>query len=537
MKRFLPILFFLLFLSSNISSQNNWQEHFSHDRVAYAHHGHFVVDGKIVLLMGNEKIPMNTIETITGNTKKTQEVIAPYFTFFTKTTRTGLDSKEILLKEPFDYDISGFGAYSIYERDDSFLNRDIQGDVNQPYDDYLYIIDAYMSGGPLDNKECITYDKRYYLSSDDEVLAIENLTDNFTYFEGLDGLPYQIIDGTLSSIASPIKGPLDLGTYRMILNNPYKNQLVVVKDSSIHSFSYDDFSFVSADLLEAFILEIQFIEGGLYYLAETDNSYMIYQYSDETSTSELFYQIQKTEEVTDFKINNFEVIGDDIYFFGLLKSALIKENFSYVQRRSLNEAFTPNRKDIELTSLGVTREAVSNYQYIYNLTYKVKNLSLEPINHFTLYTPKNDPGFGPNSYVKIDVNQEIAPGASFEATTNFTIYGYPKNKLTFYIEGVDYGLDSDMTNNSYTADVVILSNNDLEEQNFTISPNPSTEFITISGQISEIESITISDIGSRNIIVPNTDMTKIDISALQAGQYWLQIQTKANVLRKPFIKL
>jgi hypothetical protein len=135
------------------------------------------------------------------------------------------------------------------------------------------------------------------------------------------------------------------------------------------------------------------------------------------------------------------------------------------------------------------------------------------------------------------VSKEIAPGASYEGITDFTIYGYPQTQITLHIEGVDFGIDSDISNNAYTTDVVILASEDLEFQKFTISPNPSSDFITISGLISEIKSITITDLSCRKIQISHSDLTKIDISALQAGQYWIQINTKTDNYRQPFIKL
>ena len=84
MKSLYTILFTLTCLS--LHAQITWQEHLSHDRSAYAHLGHFIVNDDVALVMGNARFPMNTFETITGNTKKESELISDYFTYVPKTT-------------------------------------------------------------------------------------------------------------------------------------------------------------------------------------------------------------------------------------------------------------------------------------------------------------------------------------------------------------------------------------------------------------------------------------------------------------------
>lgn len=85
-----------------------------------------------------------------------------------------------------------------------------------------------------------------------------------------------------------------------------------------------------------------------------------------------FTNCKKTGEIVDFSIRNIEIIGNDIYFFGLLWSPLIKANFSYVQKRNLNNDFTPIRKDLELTTISATREITSNNAYFILLIIRLK---------------------------------------------------------------------------------------------------------------------------------------------------------------------
>jgi hypothetical protein len=268
-------------------SQVYWQEHLSHDRIAYTHHGHFAEDGKIALLMGNEKTPMNTLELISGNTKKVQEVIRDYFTFETRTTRTGLGSKEILLIKAHDYDISGYGAFSIHAINDSLFIKDIQADIDFYYTDVITVEDAHILGGLLEDKECIADGNRYFLTQEDEILSVIELEEKFAYHEGLDGEVFQVSGDV------PTNGSTALGAYDQLLNNSFKNELIERISNTLNRYSYNDFSFLHTDILMDTPIDIQFIEGGLYYLLESDDSYSVYYYSDENSVSGLFYELQK----------------------------------------------------------------------------------------------------------------------------------------------------------------------------------------------------------------------------------------------------
>lgn len=537
MKRLIPTFFICTLFVFNSYSQIVWQEHLSHDRMTSKHYGHFMIDGDLTLLLGNTFPPMNTLETIVANAPKAQEIIREYSSYETKTTRTGIDSKEILLKEAQDYDILGNGAYSIYERDDDFLIRHIQGDYYVEPEDALYIKDAYMSGGPLDNKECITLDNiRYYLNSEDVVLGSMEIDGNFVYHEGLDGLPYQILNGTLSSITIPPKGPLELGTYDMVENDPYENHLVKIEGTTATRFSYDDFSLAGMHELEANPFGIQFIEGGFYYFIKSTQEYTIYKYSNENSTSELLYEFPITSESKDFDIKSIEVDGDDIYFMGLWWSSFLKRNLSYVQKRTLNKPFNPQRKDLAITDITIIREKSDYYGFNYDYEIEITNTGDLPMNYFTVMSEKLSEDFSNMQYYKQNIEQSISPGQSFTLKGKFFNYPY-KTQMAFNIVGVDFGFDSDDSNNTFTADITVLSNKDIEHQKFVISPNPSSDYISISGPVAEVKEITITDLNNRTLQLPVSDLSKIDISHLSAGQYWINITTKSKIHRETIVKL
>ena len=60
MKPIFTIFISIVFFQSSIA-QTDWKEHLSHDRTAYALHGHIMDGGgAIILKMGNHTSPMNT---------------------------------------------------------------------------------------------------------------------------------------------------------------------------------------------------------------------------------------------------------------------------------------------------------------------------------------------------------------------------------------------------------------------------------------------------------------------------------------------
>ena len=535
MIRFCTFFLFFLLVSST-SAQQSWQEHLSHDRLAYHHHGHFLIDGQIVLVMGNLKPPMNTLEPIVGNTKKVQEVIGNRYTFESKTTITDVNAKEVLLIRPFDYDIPGIGAFSLHQFDDNFLTRDIQGDFTYNGDE-ISVIDASMLGGLLDPKECVSYDKRYVLSADDQIISETDLDGTQVRFhEGLDGLSYQIEDGVFRRISLPFNGNIDLGAYSRLVNNPFKFQLIEIENHLITRYSYDDLSLIGTEALIDNPLDIQFDANGFYYLTESEESYIVYYFSDNTSESDIYFELPKDDEIGRFEINSIEVVEDDIYFLGLWRSPLSNRSFSYVQKRTKDVAFTPTRKDMGFVDVTATRELIDETEYMYTYDITVENLSNDTIRHFTIYHEILQ-GEGPLQHINEDISIALPPNGTHTIQGEYEFNYYPKNALTFTITGVDFGIDSDMSNNSITAEVVILSNKNTAIQNFSIAPNPSSDVIFLKGDTYDIKSLFISSVSGQKVELSTNVLNEINISSLPQGKYWLEIITKSGVEKHPFMKI
>ena len=68
------------------------------------------------------------------------------------------------------------------------------------------------------------------------------------------------------------------------------------------------------------------------------------------------------------------------------------------------------------------------------------------------------------------------------------------SSIKLHIVGVDFGFDSDESNNSFTADVKTSVNEVKKEKLFTISPNPTSNFINLKGDFQSVNEISIIDV-------------------------------------------
>ncbi|MEM9546901.1 MAG: T9SS type A sorting domain-containing protein [Bacteroidota bacterium] len=537
MKNFYLICCFLFLFQ--YSKAQEWQEHFSHDRNAYSHHGQFVVDGQIVLFMGNWEGPTNTLETLTGNVKKDVIVVSPNSTYERiKTTTLGIGEKEILILRPFSYDIYGYGIYSVRKQDDAFSIRDIYTIEGQsPY----HVLDAYLPLDSTQNNECITDESEWIiLDKDDNILDKTDLNPLFFFHETADKL-FQIEGGKLIPRADPdhISG-IELDNVDMIENDPYRNNIAVIYQNEMWRYSIEDCGFLRMDLLEDAPMVVNFSEDGFYYLVDNEDSYIVYHYNDELLSSEVWYEYIKAEELDNYDISNFEVIEDDIYFFGILERSDIETTYSYVQKRNRSLPFEPLRKDLSLDSFSVVGfpegpNPWNDWDFEYSFT--VTNNSSETVNYFSLYST-NMAGLNsiPKQLINQTINIELAPGESYKGSGKF--FFHELTSITLHLVGADFALDSNIDDNSLTADIITLTNKEISSTSFNIGPNPvSNRLHLMNGDINEIEFIYISDISGHKIKVPENQYRKIDTNNLPQGKYWLEIKTISVIEKHPFVKI
>ncbi|MDF1696306.1 MAG: T9SS type A sorting domain-containing protein, partial [Saprospiraceae bacterium] len=398
----------------------------------------------------------------------------------------------------------------------------------------IVIDDAFLSGGPLEPKEFITGNQRYHLDYMDQILFVDELTSSFAYHEGLDGTMYQISNGIFLNYNGGIPGSIEIGEYDKLYNDPYSNHFVELEGNILIRHAYEDYSSQGTNELLFAPIEVQFIENGIYYLYETESMYTIAFYSYADSSSEVFYELAKTDEVDHFHISDFEVVEDEIYFLGVYVSPLNQGPYSYVQKRSLTKNFEPIRKDLELTFASVYGEPVNDYGlYDYDYSCTVTNTSMDTIHHFSVYSSGMDVTIGDKFYIQKDLPITLAPGESHEFEGEFTYYGLAY--ITFHIVGVDFGLDRDISNNTYVADVT-TSVKKLDINQFAVGPNPCTNVLSISGNINDIHSLTIQSISGQQLLSKESSNGTIDVSSLPPGQYWLHINSVHGSEVEKFIK-
>ncbi len=541
MRSIFTILSFFLFLHLNFA-QNDWKEHLSHDRTAYAHHGHLIdAHGGIVLKMGNHTSPMNTTERIGLNTKSGVYWTATDInstsdlkTYTYQSTRLGEEQYQVTLKSPIEGNFTENGVHSIIQT--SPVNTSLRWIQNEDLTS-LNIVDIIFPLSPFEGIHFTTDENKLYsLGFGHDVNWIEDFTGDLKLHVGLNSKAYKIHDGVFSSIENPNEGGVILEEYDKIDNNPFGNEFITINHLTINRYSYNDYTLTRSDDLLAAPIHHIFMEDGFYYLIETDQSYSIYFFSDDNSQSDLYYELPKTEEIKDFEITEFNLWQDEVIFLGLWHAPHIKENFSYVQRRDIYQDYEPRRKDLEFTNLEVeVFETGQDNQLEYKYTGTVTNLSEEAINYFTIYSDRL-PLFNnaADQFIKHDFSQELEPGESIEISGEF-IYS-PLSSISFHIAGVDFGIDSYMDNNSFTVDFSPVATEDIASNNFTIAPNPSTNFITISRDLKDIESIVILDVAGRLVHSQKYTSNIINTSNLAPGQYWLKVNTSQNSVAQPFVK-
>ena len=537
MKKLYTQALFLL-LSLSIQAQVDWHEHFSHDRTAYRHLGQFIQDGKIVMLMGNWEWPMNTLETIEGRKKKNFEVVSQYNEYINvKTTQIDVNHKEILLARPWDYDIQGLGVYSVRMKEDALQLRSIL-DIE---DDIYEIEDAYMPVDPTENKLCIIWPKELLtLDKDDNILANEELEVSLTFHETAHGL-YKIQNGVLEPFDEGAIDPCQISTgdSERVLNDPFSKTTAIVSGIEMQRYDLETCSLIRTDVMLGVPRVINFIEGGFYYLVESAEDITVYYYDDATQSNHVWYGTIKDKTFDNFFISDFEIIENDVYFFGVLRRDEVSSLFSYVQRRNRIEPFEPKRKDLRFDSLEITGTPSGSDpwdSWTYEYRYKITNIGPDTIYDFTLMSNNMRAFSIPQHLVKENISTILPPGETYEGIGEFTFYQIAAIRL--FLIGVDYGLDDDFSNNDIMADVKTLSTNDISQNTFLITPNPTSDFLYISeGQLNKIEKLIIRDIRGQGMEINVNGSDRVDVTELLPGKYWLEVISSSSREIHSFIKI
>lgn len=107
------------------------------------------------------------------------------------------------------------------------------------------------------------------------------------------------------------------------------------------------------------------------------------------------------------------------------------------------------------------------------------------------------------------------------------------NIIDFYYDDFDTGFNVD---NIKIQDFDALSTNDIEvDRTFTISPNPTSDFLNIKIK-DKINSVEIFDMSGKLALKDNSGKEQINVKMLETGNYILKINTTKGVVTKRIMK-
>jgi hypothetical protein len=526
MKSLYTFLFsFTLFLS--LSSQSEWQEFLSHERSIISVNGHLLIDSTLHIAYNDG------LKRIIGNQKPDALITHyPYMYQRIKSTRTGINSKELLLLEAFDYDISGLGLVSLRNENGSFWGKEQFG-YEDFGTDFQIVPDGIISPAPQILDQVIDHHGDL-IKLENGMLETTSPSPVDGFHEGLDDNFFAIKEDTLYRYSDTAILPVFfLGNYKSLLNDPYNNSLVIENENLLTWYSYDDFTMIQSQVIEPNSVGIQFIEDGFYQLAITDLGYVVYKYtSPDIPAFETIYELPY-EEIIDFNISSFEVDGDDIYFVGVNY-----ENgfgFHYVQKRTIGQLFQPVRADLSIDTFSVIKKIIPTGD-THDFSFTVRNNGSNTINSFAITSPNLPIFHNDYSYIRKHFDINLEP----EETYTFSSSGYfitDPSQLTIKVIGVNYAFDANNDNDSYTADVISLSNTNTSILDIEIYPNPSSEILNIKGDIDNNSTAYIYDSKGQIVKFNRLSFDKLDISQIPKGVYNLVINSKANAQSITFTKI
>ena len=121
----------------------------------------------------------------------------------------------------------------------------------------------------------------------------------------------------------------------------------------------------------------------------------------------------------------------------------------------------------------------------------------------------------------------------YDDTADDLAYRYNNAHLVSGFLGIDQTTETYERNTAVT-----LSRNTVDASSFQLYPNPAKDFITISsGENQVIKNITIVDVQGRQVFTQKGDVTRVSVSNLQKGMYFVTLETETGgITTKKFIK-
>jgi hypothetical protein len=524
--RQLLIVFLIVFSNGVINAQLDWTEHLSHDRLTRNNLGFLFEENNLILVMDNNTGAASTIERITGNSSK--EVISEFdFNYESRSTVTGKTSKEVMLIKPESLDIYGFGATSIRMTDGTISVRSLESLIEFPCADAIIPIDVNESA------ECLTnYDfDHLILNNNGDILATYDASP-MTLHEGLEENYRVQNDNLYVHDGNTTTFLFEVPNFKKLYNNPFTEELVVVLDSTI--IKYDPITFeVEETILETEPIAIDFTEDAMYYLSKVGNGYKIFKnyYSGGTN---LWMDIDPTPNGQEVVIQEISIKDLDAYLFGIHYNELTKTKHHIVQKVNLLAPIGPSRKDLAILSFSATYEELDYEKYKYTYEIDVVNNGTSVVNTFNVYSDLQE--YNELYFTQINQafngilqpNQEVTLQGSFIAKS--------MSEININIPGADFMFDSYPNDNSGTFDLISSTTTDIKST-VSISPNPTTGILNVELSNSDQTTVYVFDIFGRKVLTPNVVNSKIDITSLPNGLFYLQILNKNLKTTQTVIKI
>ncbi len=125
-----------------------------------------------------------------------------------------------------------------------------------------------------------------------------------------------------------------------------------------------------------------------------------------------------------------------------------------------------------------------------------------------------------------------------ELTTNATVVEFGEYEFRFLAYYTDFSscFYKDTVRITYVDPIFIgIETDNLDETNFNIYPNPVNSQFSFSNSTS-VEKISITDVNGRLVEIKNHNLNSIDVSDLESGVYFVEINTNDGVVVKRFVK-
>lgn len=539
------------FLFQNIAAQIDRQfEFIDHRSRTTAHLESKIVNDDLVYVAANNTRPMTSVNYVNSVTNQIDTILATYYGF-TDLNEFSDGSFDIYLHSMFDYDVcvSGFfhvsydGAefkvdtlhsYILWDGSDSDIyphsaTKTRDGNYYMIDFDSLYFSDGYEATGLIKSN----YEASLFQNDALDVFIFENnsiVKINENTFDTVQILSSNIID---------------------IENRGAYNDVLL--PGSIQTWN-DDFSVLMKtwsfeDEIESFY-EVNVGETFLTILTSDENQYSYRKIASDGTEIQLDDGVFQYEEAKGFHfLSDSMVLMVNAYLIEDIKSdQLLFRNHGfgrvniYEDRMASIDTATIIYKGLDtlytwVNSAGDTMHTIQEH---YDVDIQYTNNSGTSIEHVNVHSSDVFVGYyyfnGPS--LNYAIKDELQPNESYNIQSIYSFFD-PVETITFGIPGADYRINND-PNRLFVADVILDVPSVTFDPNLKLYPNPAYNQLNIELE-GRIEELAIYNAQGQLMLmkIGNNDLSQVDISALQAGAYYIKLRIKGEkgYLTQKFVKI